>query len=218
MPHTRHGLNPRPSGRGARQTAFVPAAIGTLAMTSEYRHRTVGVTFLSEPRRWRVLAAKLLAHGVAGAAYGLVLAGTAAAALFGASAVSGVTLGMPAADIAAILTRIALAMAAYTLLGIGLGALIRNQAAALVVVIGYLYGGEMTLLIVPGVRELYPWLPGGATAALTDFTAVSDALSEQLSTDPVHLLPPVAGALVLLAYAGLAAAVAIIRPMRRDVT
>ncbi|NED53040.1 ABC transporter permease, partial [Micromonospora aurantiaca] len=94
-----------------------------------------------------MLAAKLLAHGVAGAAYGLVLAGTAAGAFFGASAVRGVTLGLPAADITGILARIALAMVAYMLLGIGMGALIRNQAAALVVVIGYLYAGEMTLLV-----------------------------------------------------------------------
>ncbi|NEA24624.1 ABC transporter permease [Actinomadura bangladeshensis] len=199
-------------------TAFVPAAIGTLAMTSEYRHRTADTTFLFEPRRWRVLAAKLLAHGVAGAAYGLVLAGTAAGAFFGASAVRGVTLGLPAADITGILARIALAMVAYMLLGIGMGALIRNQAAALVVVIGYLYAGEMTLLVIPGVRELYPWLPGGATAALTDFTAVTDAMSAQLSADPVHLLSPALGALLLLAYTALAATAAIVRPMRRDIT
>lgn len=199
-------------------TAFVPAAIGTLAMTSEYRHRTADVTFLFEPRRWRVLAAKLLTHGTAGAAYGLVLAGTAAAAFFGASAARGVPLGMPAADIAGVLARIALAMVAYTLLGIGIGALIRNQAVALVVVIGYLYAGEMTLMVIPGVRELYPWLPGGATAALTDFTAVADAMSEQMSADPVRLVSPATGALLLLAYAALAAAAAIVRPMRRDVT
>ncbi len=199
-------------------TAFVPAAIGTLAMTSEYRHRTADVTFLFEPRRSRVLAAKLLAHGAAGAAYGLVLAGTAAAAFFGASAARGLTLGMPAADVLGILARIALAMVAYTLLGIGMGALIRNQAAALVVVIGYLYAGEMTLMMIPGVRELYPWLPGGATAALTDFTAVTDAMSEQLSADPVRLLSPAWGALLLLAYTALAATAAIVRPMRRDIT
>ena len=62
-------------------TAFVPAAIGTVAVTSEYRHHTVAVTFLFAPRRWQVLAAKLVTYGVAGLAYGIVLAGTAAGAL-----------------------------------------------------------------------------------------------------------------------------------------
>ncbi|MBE1537518.1 hypothetical protein [Actinomadura algeriensis] len=61
-------------------TAVVPAAVGTLAMASQYRHRTADVTFLFAPRRGRVLAAKLLVHGTAGAAYGFVLAGTAAVA------------------------------------------------------------------------------------------------------------------------------------------
>ncbi|MEV5830370.1 ABC transporter permease [Spirillospora sp. NPDC052242] len=199
-------------------TAIVPAAVGTLAMASEYRHRTADATFLFAPRRGRVLAAKLLVHGAAGAGYGAVLAGAAAAAFFGVAAAKGVDLGLPAGTILALLARIGVAMAVYTLLGIGMGALIPNRTAALGVVVGYLYAGETLLLMVPGVRWLYPWLPGGATAALTDFTAVADALSQQMATDPVRLLPPVAGTLVLLGYAALAAAAAVAAPLRRDLT
>ena len=199
-------------------TAFVPAAIGTLAVTSEYRHRTINFTFLFAPRRWQVLVAKIVAHGAAGACYGLVLATTSALAFFGAAAVKGVTLGMPATGIIELLARTGLAMVAYTVLGIGMGALIRNQVAALAVVIGYLYAGETLLMMIPGIRHLYPWLPGGAAAALTDFTAISDALSQQMSTDPIRLLSPVAGLLVLLAYTALAGTAAVLSPMRRDVT
>ncbi|NUR87270.1 MAG: ABC transporter permease subunit [Nonomuraea sp.] len=199
-------------------TAFVPAAIGTLAVTSEYRHATVNVTFLLAPRRWQALAAKLITYGVAGLLYGLVLAGTAALSLFGAAAARGTRLGLPATTIVELLARLGLAMAAYTLLGVGVGALLRHQVAALAVVIGYLYGGELVLVMIPGVREIYPWLPGGATSALTDFTAVADALSQQLSAAPVELLSPLAGALVLLGYAALASTAAVLRPMRGDVT
>ncbi|GLY78102.1 ABC transporter permease [Actinoallomurus iriomotensis] len=198
-------------------TSFVPAAIGTLAVTSEYRHRTIDCTFLFAPDRWRVLAAKLVTYGVAGMVYGLVLSATAAVALFGAAAARGVRLGLPAGTVIELLARVGVAMAAYTVLGVGMGALIRHQIAALCVVIGYLYGGELLLLMIPGVRELYPWLPGGATAALTDFTAVADALAEQQSSSPVHLLPPLAGALVMLGYAVLASTAAMVKPMRRDV-
>jgi ABC-2 type transport system permease protein len=199
-------------------TALVPAAIGTLAVTSEYRHRTINFTFLFAPRRWQVLVAKIVTHGAAGVCYGLVLTTTAALAFFGSAAARDVTLGMPTADIIELLARTGLAMAAYTVLGIGMGALIRNQVAALAVVIGYLYAGETLLMMIPGVRHLYPWLPGGAAAALTDFTAISDALAQQMSTDPVHLLSPVGGLLVLLAYTALAATAAVLSPMRRDVT
>ncbi|QYC41344.1 ABC-2 family transporter protein [Nonomuraea coxensis DSM 45129] len=198
-------------------TAFVPAAVGTLAVTSEYRHRTITFTFLYAPDRWRVLAAKLAVHGCAGMVYGLVLSGTAAVSLFGAAAARGVALGLSAGTVIELLARLAVAMAAYTVLGVGMGALIRHQVAALCVVVGYLYGAELLLMMIPGVRHLYPLLPGGATAALTDFTAVADALAQQLSSEPVRLLSPLAGALVLLGYAALASSAALLRPLRRDV-
>ncbi len=199
-------------------TAFVPAAAGTVAVTSEYRNRTAAVTFMFAPRRGRVLAAKLATYAVVGLAYGLVLAGTAAVALFTVAAARGVSLGLPAATVLALLARIAVAMVVYLLIGVGMGALIRNQVAALCVVIGYLYLGEPVLMMIPGVNTLYPILPGGATAALTDFTYLADAVSEQLGSDAVQLLPPAAGALLLTAYALTAAAIAVIVPMRRDIT
>ncbi|SBT63247.1 ABC-type transport system involved in multi-copper enzyme maturation, permease component [Micromonospora sediminicola] len=199
-------------------TAFVPAAAGTLAVTSEYRHGTAAVTFLFAPRRGRVLAAKLATHAVVGLAYGIVLAGSAAVALFAVTAARGVPLGLPAPTVLALLARIGLAMTVYLLVGVGVGALLRNQVAALAVVVGYLYLGEPVLMMIPGVSALYPVLPGGATAALTDFTYLADAMSDQTGGDAVHLLPPAGGALLLTAYALVAAAVAVIVPMRRDVT
>ncbi|MBY8872024.1 ABC transporter permease [Micromonospora sp. PLK6-60] len=199
-------------------TALVPAAAGTVAVTSEYRHRTAAVTFMFAPRRGRVLAAKLATYAVIGLAYGIVLAGTAAMALFAVAAARGVSLGLPAATVLALLGRIAVAMVVYLLLGVGMGALIRSQVAALGVVLGYLYLGEPVLMMIPGVNTLYPVLPGGATAALTDFTYLTDAMSAQLDTAAVQLLPPAAGGLLLIAYALTASAIAVIVPMRRDIT
>ncbi|BCY11707.1 ABC transporter permease [Actinoplanes sp. L3-i22] len=198
-------------------TAFVPAAVGALAVTSEYRHGTAAVTFLFAPRRWQVLAAKLATYGAVGLAYGLLLAGTAAAALFAVAAARGVPLGLPAGTVLGLLARIGLAMLVYLLIGVGVGALLRNQVAALCVVIGYVYLGEPLLMTIPGVNALYPVLPGGATAALTDFTYLADAVSQKLGSPGIQLLPPAAGALLLTAYAIAAAAIAVILPMRRDI-
>lgn len=61
---------------------FVPALIGTVAITGEYRHRTVATTFLAVPNRGRVLVAKLIAYGGLGLAYGLVLAFSAVAGIY----------------------------------------------------------------------------------------------------------------------------------------
>ena len=199
-------------------TAFVPAAAGALAATSEHRHGTAAVTFTFAPRRGRVLAAKLATHAIVGLAYGLVLAVAAAAALFTVAAARGVSLGLPAPTVLALLARIGVAMAVYLLVGVGVGALLRNQVAAVCVVVGYLYLAEPVLMMIPGVNALYPLLPGGATAALTDFTYVADAMSAQLGNDAVALLPPAVGALLLTAYALTAAAIAVVVPMRRDIT
>ncbi|OHX04778.1 MULTISPECIES: ABC transporter permease [Micromonospora] len=199
-------------------TAFVPAAAGALAATSEYRHGTAAVTFMFAPRRGRVLAAKLATHAIVGLGYGIALAGSAAAALFTVAAARGVSLGLPAPTVLALLARIGVAMAVYLLVGTGVGALLRNQVAAVCVVVGYLYLAEPVLMMIPGVNALYPLLPGGATAALTDFTYVADAMSAQLGSDAVALLPPAAGALLLTGYAIAAAAIAVVVPMRRDIT
>jgi hypothetical protein len=47
--------------------AFVGLLLGLLAMAGEYQHRTITQTFLVSPVRGRVVAAKLVALGVAGA-------------------------------------------------------------------------------------------------------------------------------------------------------
>ncbi|GCB44684.1 ABC transporter permease [Streptomyces sp. NL15-2K] len=198
-------------------TVFIPAALGTMAVTAEYRHRTANFTFVFAPRRWQVLAAKLVTYGIAGMLYGLVVTGTAGLGFFGAAAARGVTLGMEPSEVLLLLLRLAVAMAVYTLLGVGMGALIRNQIVALAVVVGYLYMGEMILMAIPGVNALYPVLPGGATASLTGFTYVADALAEQTSTSPISLLSPVGGGLLLAGYALVAVCIALLVPMRRDV-
>jgi ABC-type transport system involved in multi-copper enzyme maturation permease subunit len=197
-------------------TVLVPALFGALAVTSEYRHGTIAYTFLFEPRRHRVLAAKLAAYAIAGTVYGLLVALAGAAALYGAAAARGVEVGTGPATVAGILAGLAAAMAVYTVIGVGLGALLRNQTATLVVLGAYLYMVEHTLAIIPGFNLAYPFLPGGATAALTESGLMSAAAVEVTGTATALLSPPL-GAAVLLAYALAAAAAAVLAPMRRDV-
>ncbi|WP_067183451.1 ABC transporter permease [Microtetraspora niveoalba] len=198
--------------------AFVPALLGTTAVASEYRHRTITTTALFAPRRWTALAAKLAAYTIAGLAYGLIAVTVAGAALFGAAAVKGVTLGLPAATVLALLARIAVTMAVYTLVGVAVGALIPNQVAAAAVLGAYFYMIETALLLIPGVKELYPYLPGGATAALTGFTFLTEALAEQTGGGAASLLSAPLGAAVLVGYALAAAVIAVVAPLRRDIT
>lgn len=197
---------------------FVPALIGTIAITSEYRHRTIGTTFLAEPRRGRVLGAKLVGYALFGLGYGAIAAITSALALYLAAGVRGVRIGIDPGALMIMLTQLTLAAAVYMVLGVAIGALARHQIVAIGIVLGYFYFLEYVLMIIPGVNRLYPYLPGGATSALTDFTFLTDAISGQTAAGLPGLLPPAAGAAVLLGYAAVAATVAVLVPLRRDLT
>ena len=199
-------------------TVVVPAALGAIAMTSEYRHQTISLTFLFVPRRWRILTAKLVVFAGGGLVYGLVAATTAGLALYGTTAARGVSVGLGVPTVLELLLRIAVAMTGYAVLGVAVGALLRNQVAALAVVIGYLYFLETAILTIPGASAVYPYLPGGATASITDFGYLADAIAQQTGNASGQLLPAAGGALVLLAYTLLAAAASVALPLRRDVT
>lgn len=195
---------------------FVPALIGTIAITAEYRHRTIGTTFLTVPRRGRVLLAKLAIYSLLGLLYGIVAAVASGSALVGAAALRGVDVGLTGEQLAITLAQLAVASAVYMVLGVAIGALARHQLLAIGVVLGYFYFLENVLMLVPGVNALYPFLPGGATASLTRFTFLTDTIGEQTMLASAPLTSPAAGAAILVAYALVATAIAIIAPLRRD--
>jgi hypothetical protein len=195
---------------------FVPALIGTIAITAEYRHRTIGTTFLAVPRRGRVLAAKLAVYTMLGLLYGVVASAVSGVSLVAAASARGVDLGISNDDLVLTLAQLALAAAVYMVLGVGIGALARHQLLAIGIVLGYFYFLEHVLMLIPGVNTVYPFLPGGATASLTRFTFLTDAIAEQTPLGGAPLASPLLGAAILLAYALLAAVIAVAAPLRRD--
>ena len=76
------GIPPVGDASSTRQLAFAVAAnatvllliLGIIGMTQEYRHRTATPTFLTEPRRGRVVVAKLLAYALVAVPFALVVA------------------------------------------------------------------------------------------------------------------------------------------------
>lgn len=195
---------------------FVPALIGTIAITGEYRHRTIGATFLAAPRRGAVLVSKLLVYGALGLAYGVLTGMAAGLAVVGAASVHGLPLGVSLGELALLLARLAVAAMVYTVIGVAIGALARHQLLAVGIVLGYFYFLEHLLMIIPGVNMIYPYLPGGATSALLDFTFLGDAIGSETSLLVPATISVLAGAGVLLAYAAAASLAAIAVPLRRD--
>lgn len=94
----------------------------------------------------------------------------------------------------------------------------QDKPADRVAVVGYLYFIETAILAIPGANAIYPYLPGGATAAITDFGYLADAMALQTGHASGQLLPTAGGALVRAAYTLVAAAAAVAFPVRRDVT
>ena len=105
--------------------------LAIVGIAGEWRHRTITSSLLAEPDRLRFLAAKTLAFAVAGAALSVVISIAVAAVGFVVLEIRG--LPTPdAGDLIDLYARNVLVAALGGVFGIGIGALVRNQAIAIV--------------------------------------------------------------------------------------
>ncbi|GAA2030839.1 ABC transporter permease [Agromyces tropicus] len=147
-----------------------PVLLGALAVTSEFRHRTLTTTFLAQPHRGTVLSGKFASQLVVGAAFGVI--GFATSVGTGAAALAAFDLetGLGATDTWALVGRGILAMALWGAIGVGLGALVPNQVAAIVIVIAFTQFVEPILRIAASLNDVTAsigrFLPGAASDAL----------------------------------------------------
>jgi hypothetical protein len=187
---------------GSLLAALFAGLVGALAITAEIRHGTIRPTFLVTPRRGRVIAAKILISALVGIVFGLVAAATALGAGSAALAARGIPITLDAGDYTLVPLGAIAAAALWAPLGLGLGALLRNQVATLTAIFLWLFFIENLLVdFVPGVGK---FAPGAAAAAITGL-------------DPDRLLAPAPGALLLAGYAAAAAAAGWVATLRRDV-
>ncbi len=179
--------------------------MGILIVTGELRHGTITQTFLVTPRRPRVVVAKLGAMVVVGLAFGLAASAVNLAIAVPWLAAKDVSLGAVAGDVATVLLAAMISAALFGLIGVGVGAIIRNQVAAVVVALVWQFLLEQILVaVLPAVGK---WLPQGASRGLTRETLFEGSL-----------LPPWAGGLVLAAYAAAFSAIGARLLVRRDIT
>jgi len=177
--------------------------LGIIGMTGEFRTGTITDTLLTSPRRHRVVVAKLVTYLGAGLVFGVVAAGVS----LGTAAVMLTARGesLHLTDAQVWLTPVGTIgwAAIYGALGVSIGSLVRNQAAAIVAALAWLMVGEQ--IIVGLAKSVGRWLPGAAAEGFG--RAPNDAL-----------LGMRAGGLVLAGYAAAFALVAVRSTMRRDVT
>lgn len=183
--------------------ALFAALIGVMAITSEFRHGTIRSTFVVTPHRSRVIAAKVIASLLMGIVFGLVAIGLSFGVGYAILAGRGIDFALDTNHVLLLVLGTLLMTALWAALGVGLGAVIKNQVFAVIGLIIWAFVIDNLL------RELVPdvgrFTPVGASDSVT--AGFED-----------YLLAPAAGGLLLVAYtvAFVAAGAALVA--HRDVT
>jgi ABC-2 type transport system permease protein len=187
--------------------AVFTLVFGILAVAGEYRHATITDTYLSSPGRSRIVTAKIAVYGLVGAAAGLLCALVALAVTAAWWSAKGGTFDISAASTWRTLAGGMAANIAFAVIGVGVGGLVRNLAAAIAAALAW-------IAVVEGIAGQ---LIGSGLARWLPFYA-SEALDRASLTPTSGLLPQWGGGLVLLGYAAVFGAAAVVTTLKRDVT
>jgi ABC-2 type transport system permease protein len=189
-------------GAAGSTAVLFATLLGLLAVTGEFRYGTIQPTLLVEPRRRIVLAAKTVTSVVGGVLLAAACVGVSFAAGLSILAYRDVDFALTGAHTPALTLGTIAASGLGGALGVAVGTLIRNQAGAIVALVGYAVAVDAVLFA--AAPSLGRYLPGKAGDALTG--------------QPVeHLLAPGPGAVVLLAWTLAILAAAAIRNERSDI-
>jgi ABC-2 type transport system permease protein len=208
------GLSPTPAelaqqdeqrmlfGSAATNAVLFATFVGLLAVTNEFRYGTIRPTLLFEPRRRVVLAAKLAAAALAGILFAVICVAVSFGAGLAILAARDVDVALTGVHTLTLVFGTVAASALSAMLGVTVGALIRNQVGAIVALFAYVLAVDAVLFAaVPSVGRYLPSQANNALAGLPD----------------EHLLAPGLGAAVALAWTLAFVAVATLRNDRSDV-
>jgi hypothetical protein len=190
-------------------------AIGVMMIGSEYRHKTITATFLGTPRRGTVMGAKVVTLIGLGGFYGLVsLIGSVGCGATILAVKGHAPFGDP--SIWRTLALSLLVLGLWALIGLGVGILIPNQVAALLISIGVAWIVEPILALVLSIPDwgahVTPYLPSQAT------TAMLQTVSGGFNGEPTAQLTWWGGALVLTAWGAVMAGIGTLRTVRADIS
>lgn len=189
---------------GANAVVFF-LILGIIGMTQEYRHRTATPTFLVTPRRGQVVLSKLLTYFGISLLFSIVVNAVVLAVAVPWLSAKGAPVSLSGENLEVLMSSVG-AAALYGMVGVGLGALLRNQVAAIVGALIYLFVAEPILRSVPATASAYKYLPGGTLESITATTVNTDLLQRWQ------------GALLLAAYGVVLAIVGWVFAVRRDIS
>lgn len=188
---------------GAGLLSALLLVLGIVAATGEYRHGTITSSLLASPVRARFLSAKILAYFLTGAALGLVaMLVTFAVGVPWLSARDAPVELLDFGDYLSLAVQGVALAALCGALGVAVGTLIRNQIAAVVGTLVYLFILDPVLSLVS--EDAAKYTPGGAISGLG-------------GNAPDYVLDPLPAGLVLVAWTVAFAAAALLLDRQRDV-
>lgn len=197
-----------------------PVLIGTLIVTTEFRHKTLTPTFLATPLRGISLSAKLIVGVLLGLLYAVVGIVASVGPSAGFLAGYGLHTALDTTDTWALIGRMVIAFVLWVLVGIGVGALVRNQVAAIVGVLVFTQFIEpiarLAATFVNGLSDATRFLPGAASDALVGASVFNGVAGG--SSTPADPLAWWVGGLVLLGYAVVLVLLGHLTSWRRDVS
>ena len=180
--------------------AALVIVLGIIISAGEYRTQTATDTFLTTPRRSRVVAAKLAIGAVLGLALGALSAAVGLPVAYLWFEAEGAAFPAGDAEVWLTLGGVVLYASLFAILGVAIGCLVRNQVAAIVSALIFVLLLEQ--LLTQAGASIAEWLPGNAGAAVV--------------RTPGDFLDPGAGAALLLAYALAIALAGTLVVARRD--
>jgi ABC-type transport system involved in multi-copper enzyme maturation permease subunit len=180
--------------------------LGGVAFTQEFRYGTITSTYLAEPLRGRVLLAKWVALALVSSVVTtatLVVSVPYSIGLIGSRA-GQVSVGTEFWQMAAAAYVV---MAVFAVIGVSIGALVRNQITAVVGVLVWMLAVEQ--IVITSYPVVGRWMPGATTYVLMRLGPSVDPGGELLSA-------PASGLLLAL-YAAAAVALALRITPYRDI-
>lgn len=190
---------------------LMPLVLGITLICGEFRHKTITPTFLATPRRARVVIAKAAVAATVGLVMGIVF--TAVAVGLGALfiAARGYPVLLTADGIPRLLVLMVFGLAVWAVFGLGFGALLRNQVAAIVTALALMTIVDSLLGL--GLRAIHL---GDVAKALP--SSASTAMIQPSNVKAANLFPWWGGALALLAWGLVTAFLGARFTLQRDVT
>jgi ABC-2 type transport system permease protein len=180
--------------------AVLVIVLGIIISAGEYRTQTATDSFLTTPRRSRVVTAKLVTGAVLGSVLGTLGAGLGLPIAYLWFEAEGEAFSAGESEVWLILGGVVVYAVLFGVLGVAFGSLVRNQVVAIVAALTFVLLLEQ--LLSQSAESVAKWFPGNAGAALI--------------RTPGEFLEPGLGATLLLAYALVAALAGVIVVMRRD--